>query len=167
MGRARFELATFRLSVERSSRAELPAPTFCAPEVILVLVYKNNGMYPIVSHGLDRQNLFLGCLCCFCWEKKTTWDKYVKVCVLISARLYGNDIEWEPMEISETDVMAIWQVVMIQRVVLSMQTVQQRLVLNDGANFIRFLGVSALGQYYWVSLFRVFSSSDVNMISLV
>lgn len=35
MGRAGFEPATFRLSVERSSRAELPAHSLVTPKLIV------------------------------------------------------------------------------------------------------------------------------------
>ena len=41
VGRAGFEPATFRLSVERSSRAELPAPFSCDTQVNIKLVNKN------------------------------------------------------------------------------------------------------------------------------
>ena len=42
VGRGGFELPTFRLSVERSSRAELPAHLFDARELNIMWLYKNN-----------------------------------------------------------------------------------------------------------------------------
>ena len=42
VGRGGFELPTFRLSVERSSQAELPAPILRWHKSNIMWVYKNN-----------------------------------------------------------------------------------------------------------------------------
>ena len=59
VGRAGFELATFRLSVERSSRAELPAHVFWGDTINIMWVYKNchksfNATPLFVLSGLRR-----------------------------------------------------------------------------------------------------------------
>ena len=66
MGRAGFEPATFRLSVERSSRAELPAP-LQRTKLKVMLVNKNYRKYSAKNACFGKTNFLVGKLINFCF----------------------------------------------------------------------------------------------------